>query len=173
MNTADRRSTVTAIILIGLGVMFLAFNTIPGLGLDRTWPVIFFVVAAGFYLPPIVWSSERRGLAGLFIPGSVLLTLGLIFFYNTLTADWESWAYAWTLIPGGVGLGLALAARTGGWGHGTMWVGIWLIAGSVTVFAFFGALFGGPALRSLGPILLIAGGGLLLLRSLMWRSRSM
>jgi len=131
VNTVDRRSTVTAIILIGLGVMFLAFNTIPGLSLERTWPVIFFVVAAGFYLPPLAWPSERKGLSALFIPGSILLTLGLIFFYNTLTNDWESWAYAWTLIPGGVGLGLALAARFGEWGRGALWVGVWMIAGAL------------------------------------------
>jgi len=165
MKSTDRSSTVVAIVLIGLGVLFLAFNNIPGLDIGKTWPIIFFLIAAGFYLPPIVWPSERKALAALFIPGSVIVALGLIFFYNTLTDDWASWAYAWTLIPGGVGLGLALAARFGEWGRGTMWVGIWMIVGSVTVFGFFGMLFGGAALKAIGPVVLIAGGVLLLMRS--------
>jgi hypothetical protein len=140
--------------------------------MGRTWPVIFFLIALGFYLPPILWPSARQGLAALFIPGSILVALGLIFFYNTLTDDWASWAYAWTLIPGGVGLGLALASRYGGWGHGTMWVGIWMIVGSLVVFGFFGMLFGGAALRSIGPVLLIVGGVLLLVRAFMRPARS-
>jgi hypothetical protein len=165
MNSTDRGTTVVALVLIGLGVLFLAFNLIPGFDIGRTWPLIFFVIAAGFYLPAITWPSARQGLAALFIPGSIMLVLGLIFLYNTLTDDWASWAYAWTLIPAGVGLGLALASRYGQWERGVMWVGIWMIAGSVAVFGFFGTLFGGPQLKLIGPIVLIAGGALLLLRS--------
>jgi hypothetical protein len=171
MQSTDRSSTIVAFALIGLGALFLLFN-LTGLDLGRTWPAIFFVIAAGFYLPPIVWPSARPGLAALFIPGSVVLMLGLIFFYNTLTEDWASWAYAWTLIPGGVGLGLALAARFGEWGRGTLWVGIWMIVGSVAVFGFFGTLFGGTALRAIGPAALIAVGLLLLWRSLARPARS-
>jgi len=166
MNSTDRNSSVVAAVLIGLGVLFLAFNNIPGLDIGRTWPIIFFLIAGGFYLPAIVWPDQRKGLAALFIPGSIMLTLGLIFFYNTLTDDWASWAYAWTLIPGGVGLGLSLAARFGEWGQGTLWTGVWMMIGSVLVFGFFGTLFGGTILRSAGPILMIVGGVLLLLRSL-------
>jgi hypothetical protein len=172
MDTTDRSSTVVALILIGLGALFLAFNLIPGLQLGRTWPVIFFLIAAGFYLPAFLWPASRQGLAALFIPGSIMLTLGLIFFYNTLTDDWAAWAYAWTLIPGGVGLGLALASRFGEWGRSTMWVGIWMMVGSVVVFGFFGALFGGVALRTIGPIALIIGGVLVLLRSFMRPART-
>lgn len=165
MDSTDRSSTVVALVLIGLGALFLAFNLIPGLDLGRTWPVIFFLIAGGFYLPAVLWPASRQGLAALFIPGSIMLTLGLIFFYNTMTDDWASWAYAWTLIPGGVGLGLALASRFGAWGRGTMWVGIWMMIGSVAVFGFFGALFGGPLLKTIGPVALIVGGALLLLRA--------
>ena len=164
MNAANRSSTAIALILIGLGALFLAFNLVPGLQLGRTWPVIFFIIAAGFYLPALVWPESRQGLAALLIPGSIMLALGLIFFYNTLTNDWASWAYAWTLIPGGVGLGLALASRVGQWGQGTLWTGVWMMVGSVVVFGLFGMLFGGPVLKAFGPIVLIAGGVLLLLR---------
>jgi len=172
MNTTNRGTSAVALILIGLGVLFLIFNLVPGLSLGRTWPVIFFVLAAGFYLPPIVWAESRQGLSALFIPGSVMLTLGLIFLYNTLTGDWGSWAYAWTLIPGGVGLGLALAARFGQWERRVVATGLWIMVGSLVVFGFFGMLFGGALLRWLGPALLIAGGALLLLRSFVRPARS-
>ncbi|HEY4690122.1 MAG TPA: hypothetical protein VIK33_12480 [Anaerolineae bacterium] len=172
MNSTDRSSTVVALVLIGLGVLFLLFNLVPGLDWGNGWPIIFFVIALGFYLPPIMWPSARQGLAALFIPGSVMVALGLIFLYNTFTDDWASWAYAWTLIPGGVGLGLALAASIGRWGRGTLWVGIWMIVGSVAVFSLFGTMFGGPVLKSIGPVLLIAGGVLLLLRSLVRPAQS-
>jgi hypothetical protein len=162
----DRGATIVAAVLIGLGVLFLAINNIPGLNLDRTWPIIFFIIAGAFYLPPLIWPDQRKGLAALFIPGSVMLALGSIFFYNTLTDDWAAWAFAWTLIPGGVGLGLAVAARIGGWGQGTFWTGVWMVIGSVLVFGFFGTLFGGALLRSIGPIVLILAGILLLMRSL-------
>ncbi|OGN81358.1 MAG: hypothetical protein A2X23_08950 [Chloroflexi bacterium GWC2_73_18] len=46
---------------------------------------------------------------GLAIPGAMAATVGLVLLYQTRTAHWESWAYAWALIaPGSVGLGLFL-----------------------------------------------------------------
>jgi len=165
MRSYDRGSTVAAAVLIALGILFLAFNNIPGLDIGKLWPGIFVLIAGGFFLPPLLWPDQRQALSALFIPGSIMLTLGLIFFYNTLTDDWGSWAYAWTLIPGGVGLGLMLASHFGKWGEGTTWVGIWLMIGSVLVFGFFGTLFGGPILKAIGPVALIVGGMILLLRS--------
>jgi len=166
MQSTDRSGTVVAVVLIGLGVLFLAFNLIPGLDIGQMWPIIFFLIAGAFYLPAIVWPSERKALAGLYIPASIMLVLGLIFLYDTITGDWGSWAYMWTLIPGGVGLGLALGSRIGGWGRDTMQVGIWMMVGSLVAFAFFGLFFGSALIRTIGPLLLIAGGALLLLRAL-------
>jgi len=97
-------------------------------------------------------------LAGLLIPGSIMLSLGLIFTYNVLTGDWLSWAYGWMLIVAGVGLGLALGARLGEWGRSSTWVGIWMLVASVAVFSVFGALFGGPVLKTCAPVLLVISG---------------
>jgi len=166
MQSRDRSATVAALVLIGLGALFLAFNLIPGLNIGQTWPIIFILIAGAFYLPAIVWPSERKSLAGLYIPGSIMLVLGLIFFFNTITSDWGSWAYIWTLIPGSVGLGLALASRIGAWGRGTTQVGIWMMVGSAVAFGFFGLFFGGALVRTMGPVLLILCGALLLLGAL-------
>ena len=165
MNPNNRGSLVAGVILIGLGVLFFLFNLLPGVNFNKLWPVIFILLAAGFFIPPLLWPQQRQELSGLFIPGSIMLMLGLIFFYNTFTNDWASWAYVWTLIPGGVGLGLCLGSWYGGWGKDSMAVGQWMLAISVLVFGLFGTLFGSPALKIAGPILLILAGVLLMARA--------
>lgn len=165
MNPTNRGSLVIGLILIGLGILFFLFNIIPGLNAAALWPMIFLILALGFFAPPLLWPKAREGLAGLFIPGAIMLMLGVIFFYDTLTNDWASWAYAWTLIPGGVGLGLWLGSWYGNWGKDSMAVGQWMLAISVLVFGLFGTLFGSPVLKVAGPILLIVGGVLLMARS--------
>lgn len=165
MNSNNRGSLVAGVILIGLGLLFFLFNVIPGFRIGALWPMIFIALAAGFFVPPLIWQEHRQGLSGLFIPGAIMLMLGLIFFYNTFTGDWASWAYAWTLIPGGVGLGLWLGSWYGRWGRDSMVVGQWMLAISVLVFGLFGMLFGSQALKIAGPILLILGGLLLMVRA--------
>jgi hypothetical protein len=102
-------------------------------------------------------------LAGLLVPGSIMLSLGLLFTYNVLTGDWLAWAYGWSLIVAGVGFGLALGARLGEWGRSSTWVGIWMLVASVAVFAVFGTLFGGPVLKTFAPVLLVISGLVLVL----------
>lgn len=166
MEVTNRSLIVMGAILVVLGLLFLGFNFIPGWSVGMAWPVIFFVLAAGFYIPAFIFPSQRQWIASLFIPGSILLALGLIFFYNTTTNDWTSWAYAWLLIVSGVGLGLALAGWYGQWGRSVVVTGVWMIIVTVTLFSLFGALFGGPALKVVAPILLTVGGVLLLWRAL-------
>ena len=158
MHSTNRGSLYVAVLLIGLGVLFLALNLIPGFNMGAAWPVVFYILAAGFFLPPILWRDQMRSLSGLFIPAAIMLALGLIFTYDVLTQDWASWGYAWTLIVAGVGGGLALAAWAGGWGKVTTWVGSWMLLGSLAIFALFGSIFGLPLLRIVGPALLIVAG---------------
>ena len=164
MRKTDRGSLYVAVLLIGLGVLFLALNLIPGFQMGAAWPVVFYILAAGFYLPPILWRDRAGGLSGLFIPASIMLALGLIFTYDVLTRDWASWGYAWTLIVAGVGGGMALAGWTGRWGRVPTWVGVWMLLGSLAIFALFGSIFGLPLLKIVGPALLIVAGLLLITR---------
>jgi len=164
MNRPNQSSIIIAIILITLGVLFLALTMIRGIVPGSTGPALCFIFAAGFFIPPFVWRQARSGLAALFIPGSIKLALGLIFTLNILSGDWAAWAYAWLLIPGGTGLGLALAGWYGQWGRVVTWVGIWILLGSVVLFALFAMLFGTAVFQAVGPILLILGGILILLR---------
>jgi hypothetical protein len=161
-----RGNVVIALLLIGFGLVFLFFNFIPGLTMRTYWPFIFFILAAGFFVPPLVIPGARKGLSSLFIPGTILAVLGLIFFYNTFTHDWVSWSFAWLLIPGSVGLGLMAAAWFGGWGEDTVKVGFWMMIISLVFFAFVGSLFGALFLKVTGPLVLISLGLFFVIRSL-------
>lgn len=165
MGMSKRTSIYLACLFIGAGVLFLFFNLIPGLG-GKAWPLIFFILAAGFILPWFLWSEVRRGLAGLFVPGCILATLGLIFTYNVLSRDWASWAYAWILVNTGLGLGLLLGARAGRWGRAPEIVGTVFIVASLALFALFAALFGGAILKIIGPLVVVGLGGMLLWQAL-------
>ncbi len=165
MSQSDNRpSSVVAVILIGLGILFLAVNFLD-IDLGRVWPLIFFVIGAGFYAPVLLMPQARAGLAALFIPGTIMIGLGVIFFYNTLTGDWGSWAYAWSLIPAFVGIGLILATRFGQWQGDTARAGTWMALGSAAVFSVLAMFFGSRTFGAIGPILLIGLGVLLLFRS--------
>ena len=69
MNPNHRGSLIAGVILIGLGVLFFLLNLLPGVNFDKLWPVIFILLAAGFFIPPLLWPQQRQGLSGLFIPG--------------------------------------------------------------------------------------------------------
>ncbi len=166
VSTSDKRgSIVVGGILILIGAIFLFVNVFR-VDFGQIWPIIFFIIGAGFYLPVLLMPRDRRNLAGLLIPGTILFGLGAIFFYNILADNWGSWAYIWTLIPASVGLGLLLAARVGDWGGDTMKVGFWMFVISVGVCLVLAAFFGGGNAGLIGAILLIALGVYLLIRSI-------
>jgi hypothetical protein len=164
MKTLNRGSIFGAILLIGMGVLFLILN-LGGVEMTKTWPIIFLALGAVCFLPPLLWPSLRVGLAALCIPGGILLTLGGIFLYNTFSGDWASWAYAWIFLTGGVGLGLMLAAWIGDWGAEVTAVGWWMFMICAVVFSIFATLFGGPVLKAAGPVVLILFGLWLMVRS--------
>jgi hypothetical protein len=167
MNESKRGTLVTGIVLVILGAAFIIINLIPGITPVRTWPFIFIVAGVGFFLPALIWPEAREGLAGLYIPGAIFLTLGGIFLFNTLSGHWAIWAYAWILIPASVGLGLFLGAMMGGWDKGVSRTGIWMMVISATVFAFTAALFGDNLVRIFGAGFLVAIGLFILIRALM------
>ncbi|MAT41708.1 MAG: hypothetical protein CL609_05150 [Anaerolineaceae bacterium] len=111
LSTADnnqQKSHVTTI--IGLGLVLIGFVILVGeifnIGIGRyIWP--FFILIPGAVL--LVLSNQKTIKHGepLVILGSIFTMLGLLFFYQTITNHWVSWAYAWALIsPTSFGLGL-------------------------------------------------------------------
>ncbi len=166
VSTSDNRaSVVIGGILILIGAIFLFVNVFH-IDFGQVWPIIFFIIGAGFYLPVLLMPRDRQNLAGLLVPGTILFGLGTIFFYNIFADNWGSWAYIWALIPASVGLGLLFAARVGNWGGDTMKVGFWMFVISTGVCLILAAFFGGGNVGAIGAILLIVLGVFLLIQSI-------
>lgn len=165
MNESNRGTMVAGIVLVVLGGLFFALNLIPGIDATKTWPLILVVLGIGFCLPAFIWYKSRESLAGLFIPGSILIILGAIFLFNTLTSVWNIWAIAWILIITSVGLGLFVAAHVGKWDRSVKQVGLWMMLISLSLFALFASMFGNIIVKSIGAGVLVATGLLLLIRS--------
>ena len=166
---ANRRSAlVGGVVLILLGILFLVGQLVPNLwgwvG-SFTWP--WFVVGAGALLLLIGLASNAPGMA---VPACIVGGIGLLLYWQNATNNWESWAYAWTLIPGFAGVGAVLMGLwTGQWK--TVWGGLWSIMVSLILFAIFASFLGGPfSLGKYWPVLLILL-GLLSLGRILFRPR--
>jgi hypothetical protein len=167
---ADQAATVGGIVLVGLGVLFLAQQSL-GVDIGRfAWPL--FILIPGFALL-IGFAVGPRSAAGLAIPGCVVTTVGMILAIQNTFGLWQTWAYAWTLIPASVGLGLRLQSERLGQPR-PMQVGTrmfeWSLLAFVVLFVFFELIlnlsnFTSGALRTMvGPAVLILAGIYLLMR---------
>jgi len=144
----------TAIVIWFLSVVIYGMSFIPGWA-ENPAPAIAFLLPAGalfffLYLPTL----QGRWKIWMILPTVIFLTLGIIFGFNVLTRDWDSWSYAWLLGLAGVGLGLIWFARE----YRIRLVhsiGIWLTLGSIVLFLLFGALVGGPFIQAFFMILFI------------------
>ncbi|NLI91467.1 MAG: hypothetical protein GX434_04460 [Peptococcaceae bacterium] len=83
---------------------FLLVNNIAGwniFGMERLWPI--FVLIPGLAFEFGYFSSKRN--PGILVPGGILTTLGLLFFFETFT-NWHFAAYTWPVYPLAVAVGL-------------------------------------------------------------------
>jgi hypothetical protein len=159
------------VILMILGGLFLLGQAAPDLfgwsGVS-SWPLI--IVGVGILLLLI---GAATGAAGMAVPAAIVGGIGGLLYWQNATGNWQSWAYAWTLIPGFVGVGTLVAGLLEGKGQ-MVRGGLWLIVISFILFAVFSAImapfFGGPTfLGRYWPVLLILLGLLLLGRALYGR----
>ncbi|HLB64114.1 MAG TPA: hypothetical protein VJJ46_04685 [Anaerolineales bacterium] len=164
---ARTRSTLAlGLLLVLVGIILLAFELIPALRswaravLD--WPLIIVGVGAFLFVFGLL-----AGAPGMAVPASIVAGIGGILMWQNATGEWESWAYAWTLIPGFVGIGIMLESLLSGRARKGLTEGGWMVLISLTLFLVFGSFLGGPiALGGYWPVLLIALGALFLFRSL-------
>ncbi len=164
----NRRSgIVTGILLIVLGAFFFALQTVPTLGryVQLNWPVL--IVGAGvglLVLAPIV------RVAGLAVPAAILTGVGGLLYYQNATGDWASWAYAWTLMPAFVGVGIILAGILSGNSRGVIRSGLTLLIISAVLFTIFSSfLDGSTMLLQYWPIVLILIGLAVIIRAILRR----
>ena len=177
MDASARRllSVLGGLSLIAFGLLTLVFQLLQIDFWSFAWPLFPMVPGLLFFGAMV---GGGRDAAGLAIPGSILVALGLIFFYQNALNQWQSWAYAWALLwPTAVGIGLLLQGRWAAKQH-LVQAGKRLIRTGLLIFlagvVFFELILGigGWGLGAWGlsayilPTLLLATGAVLLVRSL-------
>ena len=161
MKSRRRSGVVGGLLLILLGALFLVFQLAPGLRLQFSWPWI--IIGVGIFL---LIFGLLVGAPAMAIPACIVGGIGGLLYYQNATGDWGNWAYAWSLIPGFVGVGMILSGLLGEDTRRILSGGGWLILVSLVLFTIFGSLFGGPSLLGdYWPVLLIILGLLMLIRS--------
>jgi hypothetical protein len=155
MNKRRRTGLVGGILLILLGLWFLAMQVVPELqtmiDIEFSWPL--FVIGAGVVLLILGLLTGEPGMA---VPACIVGGIGVLLYYQNATGNWASWAYAWTLIPGFAGLGAILAGVLGDKPRQSIRDGVNLILISAVMFLIFGSFLGGlDLLGPYWPVLLI------------------
>ncbi|MGA9533925.1 MAG: hypothetical protein WBR18_14490 [Anaerolineales bacterium] len=166
-----RPTMVFGVLLVLAGLFLLAVRLIPG---AQEWAASFYswpLILVGLALAMLILGAVG-GAPGIAVPAAVLGGLGGLFYWQQATGNWESWAYAWTLMPGFVGVGVILMGLLEGDLSDKLKAGAWLLLISLVMFFIFGSLFGAaPSLGPYWPLLLIGFGVLLLAQSLLGNRR--
>jgi len=144
-----RSQWVGGTILILLGIILMLRLWMPD-WMELSWP--FYVMGIGLLF---LLAASFSGIGPFAIPGCILLGIGCILYFQNLSGNWLSWTYAWTLIPGFVGVGIFLSSLLSP-GHRIDYSGWFLILISLSGFVIFGGIsvFGSDVV-TYWPILLI------------------
>jgi hypothetical protein len=132
---------IIGIILVLIGIFSLFGRFFVFIDMDYLWPLIVVGVGIAFFVAMLLGGKGRGGLA---IPGSILITIGLILFVMNLTDTWEAWSYCWALIVCASGVGIWI---NGAWnnqpelkrrGLGTLRTGLilFIVFGVIMEFIF-------------------------------------
>jgi hypothetical protein len=167
MDTQRRSNLVVGFLLLLVGAWFLAGQYYPNLtdliSIDLEWPLMIVGLGLVFF----VFAALARA-PGLAIPGAIIAGIGGVLSYQNATGDWESWAYAWTLIPGFVGIGILVSNFFEGRFIKGLKEGASLLFISLILFTVFGGFLGGPEiLGDYWPILLIVAGLWMVIKGLL------
>ena len=158
MDTNRRSNIAVGLVLILVGLAFLATRLVPGLEMMFSWPWI--VIGVGVALLVI---GALTGVPDMAVPACIVAGIGGILYYQNATGNWATWSYMWALIPGFVGVGMLLAALMGSRGQHAYRDALRSILTSAVMFLIFGSFFG--AFTFLGdywPLLLVGAGVIVL-----------
>jgi hypothetical protein len=133
---------IIGIVLVLIGIFSLFGRFFVFIDMNYLWPLIVVGVGLAFF---VVMLLGGKGQGGLAIPGSILVTIGLILFVMNLTDAWEAWSYCWALIVCASGVGVWI---NGAWnnqpelkrrGLGTLRTGLilFIVFGVIMEFIFF------------------------------------
>jgi hypothetical protein len=164
---------LVGLLLIIVGGVVLAarqfgFDLFGPIG-DWGWPL--FIIVPGIVLLALSLVPAPPAGIGFAIAGAIVTTVGSLLLYQSRTGHWESWAYAWALIPMAAGAALVLYgsfARSSSMVRG----GTWMAGIAAVLFAtfawFFEGMFAGtvrPELIDWWPVLIVGAGAVLVLRA--------
>ncbi len=154
MERSRRSGLGVGIVLLALGLLLLAGQLFPGIfgwvG-PITWPLV--VIGVGIFLLLFGLATGNPSMA---VPACVVGGIGVLLYWQNATQNFGSWAYAWALIPGFVGVGVILEGLFAGMFGKALLRGGWLILVSLVMFAVFASFMGGPKLLgNYWPVLLI------------------
>ncbi len=164
----SRANLALGVILIAFGVFTLVSMMLGINVISRLWPLFVILPGLAFFAGMMIGGKHMGGLA---IPGSIITVTGLILLYQSLFNHYESWAYMWTLImPTATGIGMIIHGTWGelpnlaakGWK--LVRLGMILFVAMGFFFEVIIGLSGSPVMKIAWPVMLIALGGLLLLR---------
>ena len=173
MNAGQRSRLTVGVLLVALGVGFLVLQLMPGLAdwfrVTLSWPLIIVGVGVLVLVVGLLSAAPETAIGACVVAG-----IGGILYYQNLTGNWESWAYAWTLIPGFTGVGMVIAGLLGSRVPRSISRGLNQIIASVILFLIFGSIFGPifggfSFLGPYWPLLLVAAGLLIIIRALLHR----
>ena len=139
MRSMDQRQHTTApvvgIVLLAVGIGALALRQ---LGVDLVeaagrngWPLL--VIVPGLVLIAAAAVPSAPNGIGLAIGGSIVTTVGGLLLYQQTTGHWESWSYAWALLPAAAGVAMLI--------YGTATRGRSIASAGVRLAALGSALF--------------------------------
>lgn len=166
MDESRKSSLVFGVLLVLVGAVFLIVQLVPGLketiNWASAWPLIIVGIGVAFLVGAVV-----GGVPGLAVPAAIIGGIGGLLWYQNATDSWDTWSYAWALIPGFVGVGIILSGILSGNIREALTGGGWLILISLVMFFIFGSFLGGfEQFGAYWPVLLIVLGVLILLRPL-------
>ncbi len=140
MSKENRTQLVLGILLVLAGVWFVAVRQVPALkqwiDVRFEWP--FYVIGAGAL---ILLIGLLTGAPRMAIPAAIVAGIGGILYYQNLNADYVSWEFLWTLIPGFVGVGTIITGLLGDDTRYNLGRGINLLVVSAVLFLIFAAFF--------------------------------
>lgn len=159
MESRARSAIASGAVLVILGVLLLVWKLVPGFFGQLSWP--FIIIGVGVVLLVLAIATGNAGLA---VPACIVGGIGLILWWQNAHGRWETWAYAWTLIPGFVGVGALVQGLLEAKPVRALLDALWPILISAALFVVFGSFFGGPLFGV--PWYYLAGGALILMGAL-------
>lgn len=136
----NRSSLFLGILLIAIGAWLVATRQVPSLRefTDNMTGAIW-TIGAGVLILVIGLLTNSPGMA---VPASIVAGVGGILYYQDQVNDYSSWAYAWTLIPGFVGVGTIIAGLLGENTRRNLAGGLRLLVISTVLFLVFATFLG-------------------------------